>query len=95
MEENETLKAIDTLNCVVNETYSEDNDLTEEEWYKRIGVTEEDLQGKFKGMSEEDINHYLIYSCMRTKYVSMLALKSELKKFSDFLKFLEVIKEEK
>ena len=89
----EVEQALDQLKVVVSETYVEDNDLTEEEWYKRIGLTEENKETTFKGWTEEQINHYLIFSTMRTTYLNFMALKSELDKLSSTLKLLDTIKE--
>lgn len=93
--ENNAQKGLAILQATINETFSEDNDLTEQEWYKRIGLTEEEREKKFKGWSEEQINQYFIYQTKRENLLGLIALNEETKKFSSFLTLLDTIAIEK
>lgn len=93
--ENNATKGLAILQATINETFSEDNDLTEQEWYKRIGLTEEEREKKFKGWSEEQINQYFIYQAKRENLLGLIALNEETKKFSSFLTLLDTIAIEK
>lgn len=81
MEDNITKKefAVSELDCIVNDTLSEDNEDTSEEWYKRLGIEKEVEKGRYKGMSEEEINRNLLYSSMRSRYENLFAECEELK----------------
>jgi hypothetical protein len=93
--ENSTQKGLAILQATINETFSEDNDLTEQEWYQRIGLSEEDREKKFKGWSEEQINQYFIYQAKRENLLALIALNEETKKFASFLTLLDTIAVEK
>jgi hypothetical protein len=93
--ENSTQKGLAILQATINETFSEDNDLTEQEWYQRIGLSEEEREKKFKGWSEEQINQYFIYQAKRENLLALIALNEETKKFSSFLTLLDTIAVEK
>lgn len=93
--ESNAQKGIATLQAVINETFSEDNDLSEQEWYKRIGLSEEEREKKFKGWSEGQINQYFIYQTKRENLLALIALNEETKKFSSFLTLLDSIAVEK
>lgn len=93
--ENSTQKGLVILQATINETFSEDNDLTEQEWYQRIGLSEEEREKKFKGWSEEQINQYFIYQAKRENLLALIALNEETKKFSSFLTLLDTIAVEK
>lgn len=93
--ENSTQKGLAILQATINETFSEDNDLTEQEWYQRIGLSEEEREKKFKGWSEEQINQYFIYQAKRENLLSLIALNEETKKFASFLTLLDTIAVEK
>lgn len=95
-ETKEKQKAFSALHTIMINTMSEDNDLSEQEWYKRIGLSEEDKEKKFSGFTEKEINQYMIYSTKRARLVSQLSLKKELTTFLSMLQCLDVIsKEEK
>lgn len=74
--------AFSELDCIVNDTLSEDNEDTTEEWYERLGVTEEVKNGKLKGLTEEEVDRYLNYSAMRARYENLFAECEELKNLS-------------
>lgn len=93
--ENSTQKGLAILQATINETFSEDNDLTEQEWYQRIGLSEEEREKKFKGWSEEQINQYFIYQVKRENLLALIALNEETKKFASFLTLLDTIAVEK
>jgi hypothetical protein len=85
MQDNEITKkqfAFSELDCIVNDTLSEDNEDTTEEWYERLGITEEVKDGKLKGLTEEEVNRYLNYSAMRARYENLFAECEELKNFN-------------
>lgn len=82
------------LHKIMIDTMSEDNDLTTEEWYERIGAKQEDLETTFKGWTEQEINQYFIYSTRRSTLVSQYALQQELIKFLSTLTALEKINKE-
>ena len=71
--------AFSELDCIVNDTLSEDNEDTTEEWYKRLGIEEEVKNGKLKGMTEEEVNRYLNYSAKRARYENLFAVVEEMK----------------
>ena len=93
-ETQEIRKAYTKLHIIVTNAMSEDNDLTEEEWYKRIGLEDKDREEKFKGWTEKEINQYQVYATRRARIVSQLALECELKKFLSSLAMLDVISKE-
>lgn len=82
------------LHKIMIDTMSEDNDLTENEWYERIGVKESDRETTFKGWNEEEITRYFIYSTKRSTMVSQYAMQQELIKFLSVLTALEKINKE-
>lgn len=90
----EIRKAYSELQLIVTKAMSEDDNLTEEEWYNRIGLSQEDREKKFKGWSEKEINQYQVYSTRRERIISQLALQSELKKFLSTIATLDVISKE-
>ncbi len=91
----EKQEAFAGLHKIMIDTMSEDNDLTEEDWYKRIGLSQEDREKKFPNFTEKEINQYMIYSTRRARLVSQLALKKELTTLSAMLSALDVISKEK
>lgn len=93
--ENGTQKGLATLQAVINDTFSEDNDLTEEQWYERIGLSKEEREEKFKGWTETQINQYMIYQTKRANLLDLIALNEETKKFASFLTLLDTIAKEK
>lgn len=86
--------AFTQLHLIMIDTMSEDNNLTEEEWYERIGLSKETREEKFKGWSEKEINQYQIYSTRRARLVSQLAFQKELERFLSTLSALDVISKE-
>lgn len=90
----EIRKAYSELQLIVTKAMSEDDNLTEEEWYNRIGLSQEDREKKFKGWSEKEINQYQVYSTRRERIISQLALQSELKKLLSTIATLDVISKE-
>lgn len=90
----EIRKAYSELQLIVTKAMSEDDNLTEEEWYNRIGLNQEDREKKFKGWSEKEINQYQVYSTRRERIISQLALQSELKKLLSTIATLDVISKE-
>lgn len=90
----EIRKAYSELQLIVTKAMSEDDNLTEEEWYNRIGLSQEDREKKFKGWSEKEINQYQVYSTRRERIISQLALQSELKKFLSTIATLDIISKE-
>ena len=93
-ERTEVRKAYSELQLIVTRAMSEDNNLTEEEWYNRIGLNQEDREKKFKGWSEKEINQYQVYSTRRERIISQLALQAELKKLLSTIVTLDVISKE-
>lgn len=90
----EIRKAYSELQLIVTKAMSEDDNLTEEEWYNRIGLNQEDREKKFKDWSEKEINQYQVYSTRRERIISQLALQSELKKLLSTIATLDVISKE-
>lgn len=90
----EIRKAYSELQLIVTKAMSEDDNLTEEEWYNRIGLSQEDREKKFKCWSEKEINQYQVYSTRRERIISQLALQSELKKLLSTIATLDVISKE-
>ena len=90
----EVRKAYSELQLIVTKAMSEDDNLTEEEWYNRIGLNQEDRENKFKGWSEKEINQYQVYSTRRERIISQLALQAELKKLLSTIVTLDVISKE-
>lgn len=90
----EIRKAYSELQLIVTKAMSEDDNLTEEEWYDRIGLNQEDREKKFKGWSEKEINQYQVYSTRRERIISQLALQSELKKLLSTIATLDIISKE-
>lgn len=90
----EVRKAYSELQLIVTKAMSEDDNLTEEEWYDRIGLNQEDREKKFKGWSEKEINQYQVYSTRRERIISQLALQSELKKLLSTIATLDIISKE-
>lgn len=90
----EIRKAYSELQLIVTKAMSEDDNLTEEEWYNRIGLNQEDREKKFSGWSEKEINQYQVYSTRRERIISQLALQSELKKLLSTIATLDIISKE-
>lgn len=90
----EIRKAYSELQLIVTKAMSEDDNLTEEEWYNRIGLNQEDREKKFNGWSEKEINQYQVYSTRRERIISQLALQSELKKLLSTIATLDIISKE-
>ena len=90
----EIRKAYSELQLIVTKAMSEDDNLTEEEWYNRIGLNQEDREKKFKDWSEKEIDQYQVYSTRRERIISQLALQSELKKLLSTIATLNVISKE-
>lgn len=72
-----------TLDIVMRETLSEDNQMSTQQWYKRLNLPKEFT----KGRSEKEVNNELLYNlkCENLKMYKLIL--DEEKSHSEFLNF--------